>query len=271
MAITTLVLGIAAAGSVAGLLAGLLGIGGGIVIVPVLFYTFTVLDLDLAIRMSLAVGTSLSTIIVTATVSSRAHYRRGSVDLPLVRSFAPWILLGVLVGSLVAGFSSEAVMVGIFASVAMIVAIYMAFAPVGMTVADGLPSGPVRWVIATLIGGFSSLMGIGGGTLTVPTLTAVAYPAQRAVGTGAAVGLIISVPATIAMIVLGWGEAGLPPGSLGYVNLLGFLVLVPVTSLFAPLGAALAHRLSAVALRRAFALFLVVASVRMFLEQFGSI
>lgn len=269
MSLFVMILGLAAAGVLAGLLAGLLGIGGGIVIVPALFYLFSVVELDPAVRMPLAVGTSLSTIIVTATMSARAHWRRGSVDVALLRSWAPWIVVGVIGGSLVARFAPQGVMLAVFATVALIVAVYMALAPEGMRLADGLPHGPVRWIAATLVGGISSVMGIGGGTLTVPTLTLSNYPVRRAVGTGAAVGLVIAVPATLAMMIVGWGQPGLPAASVGYVNLLGFAVLVPLTGLFAPVGARLAHRLPPRFLRYAFALFLLVTSVRMYADVFA--
>ena len=269
MTIPALVLGLAAAGAVAGLLAGLLGIGGGIVVVPALYTLFTYLELDPAVRMPLAVGTSLSTIIVTASVSARAHWRRGSVDVGLLRSFAPWIFVGVVLGSLTARFAPEGALLLTFATVALFVAIYMAFAPEAVTIARGLPRGPARWLVATLIGGISSIMGIGGGTLTVPTLTLTDHPVKRAVGTGAAVGLLIAVPATVGMMIVGWGDSNLPAFSLGYVNGLGWAVLVPMTALLAPVGARLAHRLPAVLLRRAFALFLLLTSVRMYMERFG--
>lgn len=269
MPISVLLLGLLVAGAFAGLLAGLLGIGGGIVIVPALFYLFTVLDLDLAVRMPLAVGTSLSTIVVTATVSTRAHWRRGSVDVALLRSWAPWILVGVVIGAFVAGYAPQGVMLVVFATVALVVALYMALAPNGVTLAERLPRGPGRWLIATIIGAVSSIMGIGGGTLTVPTLTLSNYPVRRAVGTGAAVGLLIAIPATIGMMLVGRGDPSLPAGSIGYVNLLGFAVLVPMTALLAPLGARLAHRLPPVLLRRAFAVFLLLTSARMYMEWVG--
>ena len=269
MSILLLGAALAAAGVVAGLLAGLLGVGGGIVIVPVLFYLFTALDLEVGVRMPLAVGTSLSTIIVTATVSTRAHWSRGSVDASLLRSFAPWILAGVVAGSAVAGIAAADVMLFVFASVALVVAIYMGISPTGMTLSEGLPTGPFRWALATVVGGFSAIMGIGGGTLMVPILALASYPAQRAVGTGAAIGLLIAVPATIGMIVIGWGTPDLPPASIGYVNLLGFALIVPLTATLAPVGARLAHAISSTLLKRVFALFLLVTSIRMFLEWLG--
>lgn len=267
MAIPTLVLGLAAAGALGGLLAGLLGVGGGIVIVPALFALFSVLELDPAVRMPLAVGTSLSTIIVTAIVSWRAHARRDSVDASLLRSFSPWIVVGVAIGAAVAGYAPPGVLEFVFAGVALTVALYMGLAPRGVLLARHVPSGPVRWTIAVLIGGVSSIMGLGGGTLGVPTLTLMNVPVRRAVGTAAAFGAIIAVPATLSMASVGWKAPNLPPGSIGYVNVLGFAVLVPMTTLMAPLGARLAHSLPPMLLQRLFALFLLVTSVRMFVAR----
>ncbi len=265
----TLALGLLAAGAVAGLLAGLLGVGGGIVIVPALYALFSLLELDVSIRMPLAVGTSLATIVFTATSSTLAHRRRQSVEVSLLRSFLPWLILGVGLGSLVVNFAATGAMLLIFATIAILVAIYMAFVPQGVTLARGLPRGPVRWLVATFIGAVSSIMGIGGGTLSVPTFTLAGYPVRLAVGTGAAIGFIISVPATISMILLGWGNPHLPVGSLGFVNLLGFIIIVPMTMLTAPLGARLAHRIPPLMLRRAFALFLAITGARMYFEWAG--
>lgn len=269
MAIPTLVIGLAAAGALGGLLAGLLGVGGGIVIVPALFVLFSVLELDPAVRMPLAVGTSLSTIVVTAAVSWRAHARRDSVDASLLRTFVPGIVLGVGIGAAVAGYAPAGALEVVFASVALAVALYMGLAPRGVTLARRVPTGPVRWAIATVIGGVSSIMGLGGGTLGVPTLTLMNVPVRRAVGTAAAFGAVIAVPATVSMAIVGWGHPALPPGSIGYVNLLGFAVLVPMTTLMAPLGARLAHLVPPMLLQRAFAVFLLATSIRMFLARFG--
>ncbi|MEX2502474.1 MAG: sulfite exporter TauE/SafE family protein [Trueperaceae bacterium] len=264
MSIVVLILGLAAAGVAAGLLAGLLGIGGGIVVVPALYTLFGVLGVDPAVRMPLAVGTSLSTIIVTAIRSARAHHAKGAVDTGILRSWIPWIVVGVVIGALVARYAPQGAMQVVFAVVALAVAAYMTFTPEGTRIADGLPTGPVRWIVATAIGGISSVMGIGGGTLTVPTLKLSNYPMHRAVGTGAAVGLMIAVPATLGLMAAGWGAANLPVGSVGFVNLLGFVVLAPITGFFAPIGARLAHRIPERALRFAFAAFLLATSLRMF-------
>ena len=251
-------------GVFAGLLAGLLGVGGGIIIVPALFQLFTVMDVDPAVRMHLAVGTSLSTIIVTSISSLRAHNRKGAVDWGLLRSLGPGVAVGVIAGTVIAGVVSGAVLTAVFATLALLVAVYMAFAPEDLRLAEALPSGATRFGLGGGIGGFSAMMGIGGGTLTVPSLVVCNYPIRQAVGTSAAVGLIIAVPGTIGFMISGFGAEGLPPLSLGYVSLLGFVVLVPMTALAAPWGAKLAHAIRPRLLRLCFAAFLAITSVRLF-------
>jgi len=262
-------LALVAAGIVAGTVAGLLGVGGGIVIVPVLYHVFSALDVDPAVLMHLAVGTSLATIIPTAIVSARAHRRRGAVDAALLRAWAPGLIAGVVVGGLAAGPLKGSVLTAVFAVIALAVAAHMAFVSADFRVAPSPPGGPGRHVLSFLIGGCSALMGIGGGTLSVPVLTALGTPIHRAVGTAAAIGIVIAVPGTAAFIYGGLGVAGRPPASLGYVSLIGFALIVPATMLTAPLGARLAHWLAVAGLKRAFAAFLALTSARMFWDILG--
>lgn len=266
---TLLLFGLAvlAAGIVAGLIAGLLGVGGGIVVVPVLFYLFTLMGVNPEVRMHMAVGTSLSTIIVTAISSTRAHYRKQSIDVALLKSWGPWLLAGSVVGMLAFRSLDTTWLTVIFASVAMIVAIYMMFAPEPKGDSDNnFPKGPVRSALGLVVGAISSVMGIGGGTLCVPILSLFRYPIRRAVGTAAAIGLLISVPGTVGAFAAGLGVENRPPLSLGYVNLLAFCVLVPVTAFVAPYGARLAHSISPRALRYAFSAFLLFNATNMFLS-----
>ena len=251
-------------GLVAGVLAGLLGVGGGIVIVPVLFNLFPLLGIDEGVRMHLAVGTSLATIIPTSIMSMRAHHKRGGVDWDLLKSWAVAIAVGVIVGTIVGARAKGWVLTAVFGTVAIVVSINMAFRKEGMTVSDHLPTGLAKQAIAAVIGLFSVMMGIGGGTLTVPILSAFNYPIRRAVGTASAIGLIIAVPGTIGFIASGIGEAGLPPFSLGYANIVGFALIVPATMVSAPWGAKIAHAIKPEWLRKAFALFLFVTAARMF-------
>ena len=254
------------AGAFAGVLAGLLGVGGGIVIVPVLFHIFQFLDVDLSVAMHLAVGTSLSTIIATSISSLNAHNKRGAVDWNLLKSFGPAVAVGVIAGTIVAGMVSGATLTAVFAVLALVIAAHLAFASEKLRLADAVPRGAARFGIGNLIGGLSTMMGIGGGTFTVPTLVMCNYPVHKAVGTASAVGLIIAVPGTIGFVISGIGAANLPAFSFGFVNLLGFFFLVPMTVVMAPVGARLAHGMNQRWLRRAFALFLAITSIRMFTE-----
>lgn len=255
--------GLLATGALAGVLAGLLGVGGGIVIVPVLFQVLTWIGVDADVRMHLTVGTSLMTIVATSLASARAHYRRESLDTELLKSLAGGVLLGALAGVAVGTRVTGEVLTAVFAAVALAVALNMAVRPGSTAVAAGLPRGWPRWGVGGVIGGFSVVMGIGGGTLSVPILTAFAVPIRRAVGTASAIGFLIAVPGAIGFALSGWGTPGLPPLSLGYVNLIGFALITPMSVLCAPLGARLAHSLPANAVRLAFAGFLLATAVRM--------
>lgn len=252
------------AGALAGLLAGLLGVGGGIVIVPALYHIFGYLDVDDSVRMHLAVGTSLATIIPTGFRSARAHAKRGSFDKELISTWTPAMITGVLLGTWTATLANFNVLTSVFAVVAIIVALYMGLGNPDWRLSNALPNRFWRQPIAASIGAISAMMGIGGGTIGVPIMSMFGVPIHRAVGTAAGFGMIIAVPATFGMILGGWGKTDLPPFSIGYVNWLGFLLIVPTTLLLVPVGARLAHSLSQAGLRRAFAIFLGLTSLRMF-------
>ena len=254
------------AGAIAGLLAGLLGVGGGIVIVPALYHIFSYLDVADEVRMHLAVGTSLATIIPTSIRSVMAHNARGSFDRGLFKQWVPGIILGVLAGTWLANLASFHELTLIFATVALIVAIYMAMGSPDWKLREGLPPNPINSLLATVIGAISAMMGIGGGTLSVPTLNLCGVPIHRSVGTAAGFGLVIAVPGTLGFIVGGWNNEMLPPFSIGFVNWLGVLIIIPATILAVPYGAKLAHSLSQTGLKRAFALFLGITSLRMFTD-----
>lgn len=250
-------------GAVGGVLAGLLGVGGGIVIVPVLDTALALLDVDPAIRMHVAVATSLATIVPTSLSSSRAHHRRGAVDIELVKFWGPFIFIGSIVGTLLASQVDSRVLSIVFGLVALLVAIKMLLPMEGVHVSTDVPRGVAGPVAPVCIGTLSSMMGIGGGTLSVPVLTLMNQAIHRAVGTAALFGLLISLPGAVGYAVTGWGDPRLPPGSLGFVNLFGLLLISPVTVFAAPLGAKIAHRLSRRQLSLAFGVFLLVVAVRM--------
>lgn len=256
---------LAAAGAIGGVIAGLLGVGGGIVIVPVLFYLLPLAGVADELRMHIAVATSLATIIATSIVSARAHYKRGGVDVPLLKSVGGGVVVGTVIGVVVGTIASAAILTAVFAGMALIVSIHMTFFQ-GRQVFGGLPGLAGRTAIGVVIGAISTMMGIGGGSLAVPTFTLCGVPIRRAVGTAAAIGLIIAVPATIGFAVGGWDAPNLPVGSLGYVNAIGFVLIAPLSTLCAPLGARLAHTIPQEWLSRLFALFLAITAVRMFMS-----
>ncbi len=264
MDILLLVLTLLACGVVAGLLAGLLGVGGGIVIVPMLFHVFSVYGVGPELAMPLSVGTSLSTIVFTAWVSARNHRRRGGVDEALVRSWLVPVLIGVAVGTLASHFIPGTSMKTLFGVLLVAVSLHMlASARHALSFFPALPPVAVQRTLAVIVGALSAMLGIGGGTVMVPLLTLFSFPIHRAVATSSVFGFIISVPATVGYLYSGWGVPGLPPGSTGYVNWLAFAALVPATMLCAPLGVKLAYRLNVGQLKRVFAVFLLAVGIKM--------
>lgn len=269
VSLLTIALGVAATSVLAGILAGLLGVGGGIVLVPALFWILSLTDFPAALAMHMAVATSLATIVFTSVSSARAHFRRGSVDTGLLRLWGPGIVLGALSGGLAARFIDADGLKGIFGGIALLVAVNMA-SPRTLVLGHQMPPGRgTNSAIAFVVGTISALMGIGGGTLSVPILSAFSVEIRRAVGTAAAFGFLIAVPAVIGFVVSGLGVPGRPPMSLGYVSLPAALLILPFTVGFAPVGAALAHRLDGKWIKRAFALFLGLTAVRMLAAAFG--
>lgn len=264
-----LALSLGVTGAIAGILAGLLGVGGGIVIVPVLYHSFGFLGVDESVRMHVAVGTSLATIIPTGIASTYSHYKRGGLEPVVLKAWCLPMTAGVLAGTLIVGNVSGTILTTVFAVMALLVAVNMAFRKEGVTLADSLPKSPFKHLLAVFIGLFSVMMGIGGGTLSVPVLTAFGYPVRKAVGTAAALGLVIAVPGALGALHYGLAVPARPPFSLGYVNLVGFALIVPATVLTAPVGARIAHGIAPRFLKRTFAFFLFVTSLRMFHDLSG--
>jgi uncharacterized membrane protein YfcA len=260
--IVLLVGGLIVASIVAGTIAGLLGVGGGIVLVPVMFWLFTFIDFPEAIAAHMAVATSLATIVFTSISSMRAHHQRGAVDFNLLKRWGPALAIGALAGGLAARFFDGDVLTGVFGAVGLLVAVNLAI-PKTLVIAPQLPHPAIQGAMGIVIGFISSLMGIGGGTLGVPTLAAFSYPIHKAVGTAAAFGFVIALPAAIGFIISGWDVPGRPPLSLGYVSLAAALIILPFTIGFAPLGARLAHALEPIWVKRAFSLFLALTAIKM--------
>lgn len=266
LTIAMLVAGLAMTGMASGVLAGLLGVGGGIVIVPVLFWVLSLFQFSPAVISHLAVATSLAVIIPTSISSMRSHNRRGNVDRALLTLWGPAIFVSALIGGIMSKFIPGAGLRLVFGVVGLLVAVNMAL-PKHLVISDHLPqSGWINRAIAAVIGFVSSLMGIGGGTLSVPTLSSFSFPVHRAVGTSSALGLLIALPAVAGFIWSGLEIAGRPPLSLGYVSLPAVAIIAPVSFLFAPLGAKLAHALNPRCLKLAFAFFLAITAGRMLLS-----
>lgn len=254
-------------GAFAGLSAGLLGVGGGLIIVPALAALFAQQGFSGEILMHLALGTSLATIVVTSLSSVYAHHRHGAVLWPQFRQLAPGILLGAWLGGWLAGQMSSAQLKPVFALFELAVGIYM-LSDHRTRSQRGLPGSVAMGGVGGGIGLISSLVGIGGGTLTVPYLHWHGAELRRAIATSAACGMPIAIAGSLSYIVNGWSHPQLPGHSLGFVHLPSLLAVVVSSVVFAPIGARLAHRLPVKTVKRLFALLLLLIAVRMLLSEF---
>jgi uncharacterized membrane protein YfcA len=264
-----LIIGLVGAGVLGGLIAGLLGVGGGIVLVPAMALAFELLGYNPDIYHHVAVGTSLAIIIMTGTTSALAHHRRGAVMFDVLKIWLPFIMISSFLGGLMAGMFSGGVLRIIFGVIAFFIALNIIL-PIQKTLMERLSGSTITHRIsAFIIGYISALMGIGGGSLSVPTLVAFGHSIHKSVGTSAALGVLIAVPGAIGFIISGWGVAGRVDFSFGYVNIPALVLIGLVASAFAPMGAALAHKLDAKKLKLVFAIFLCVVSARMIFQAFG--
>ncbi|WP_440939036.1 sulfite exporter TauE/SafE family protein [Candidatus Pelagibacter sp.] len=255
------------AASVAGFMAGLLGVGGGIIIVPALYYAFTVLDFDIATRMHLSVGTSLAIIIPTSIISTKTHMEYDAVDFKLIKSFGIFILFGVIGGTFLAVNLKTPAFVLFFSIMAFIVGLFFIFFREQLLRNPKMISDSAKNISGVIIGFISVLLGIGGGSLMVPFMRTFGYDIRRSIGTAAGVGFLIAVFGTITMITGGKIVDNInTPYSLGYVNLLGFLVFVPVTMIMARVGAKAVYKIDKNILSKIFGIFLIIVSIRSFFE-----
>jgi len=257
-----LAVAVVAAGAISGLLAGLFGIGGGAVLVPVLYQGLTFLGVDDSVRMHVSVGTSIAIIVPTAIQSFLAHKKRGAVDMQLLKDWLVPLPVGVIAASIVAAMISGGALRAIFAVIALGVALRLIFNRDSWRLGDSLPGNPLRAIVGVVIGFFSTLMGIGGGVLNNTFMTLYGRPMHQAVATSSGVGVIISIPGIVGYMWAGWGHAGLPPFSVGFVNLLAVLLVIPTSVLAAPFGVRLAHALSRRQLEIAFGCFLIFVAAR---------
>jgi uncharacterized protein len=255
---------LAGAGAVAGFLAGLFGIGGGAILVPVFYQLFGLLHIDDAVRMHLSVGTSLAIIVPTSIRSFMAHRKRGAVDQQLLGSWILPVPLGVVSASVVAASVSSAGLRAIFALIAILVGLRMLLNRQHWRLGSVLPGNPVRAIVGWLIGLLSGLMGIGGGVLNNTFMTLYGRPVHQAVATSAGVGVLIAIPGLFGYIWAGWGADGLPQFSTGYINWAVVALIIPITLLIAPLGVRFAHALDKRQLEIGFGCFMLSVAARFF-------
>lgn len=256
-----------AVGAFAGVLAGLLGVGGGIILVPAFFYVFQALGYPDFQLMQVCLATSLATIIVTSIRSVMAHNKKGAVDWDILRSWAPGIVLGAVVGFFIASSLRSATLQMIFGVLAIIVGLYMTFGKAHWRVGDAMPTGVARIVLSPVLGFLSVLMGIGGGSFGVPTMSLYNVPIHRAVATAAGFGVIIAVPSVIGFLTV--DLLAPPPFTIGAVNLPAFILVIAMTLITAPWGAALAHRMDPKPLKRVFGVFLILVAINMLRKAVG--
>ena len=256
------------AGAVTGVLAGVFGVGGGAVIVPVLYELFRILGVPEDVRMALSVGTSLAIIIPTSISSYKAHKARGTVDMDILRAWAVPVVIGTLLGAALARWAPPAVFKLVFVTVAGVNAIRL-IGNLNWKLGDDLPKGPLMRVYGFFIGIFSALMGIGGGQIANMLMTFHGRPIHQAVSTSAGLGLLIALPGAIGYMLAGWDKGGLPPLSIGYVSLLGLALFAPVSIFTAPWGVKLAHAMSKRSLEIAFGVFLACVSLRFIFSLLG--
>jgi len=259
------VLGVAAV--VAGFMAGLLGVGGGIIMVPALYYAFTILDFDLVTRMHLSVGTSLAIIIPTSIISTKTHMEYDAVDFKMVKSFGIFILIGVIAGTFLAVNLNTPTLILFFSIFAFMVGLFFIFLREKLVENPKPISNIIKNISGIIIGFISVPLGIGGGSLMVPFMRTFGYDIRKSIGTAAAVGFLISVSATITMITGGELIGNVStPFSVGYINLLGFIVFVPITMVMARLGAKAVYKINKKLLSKIFGIFLLIVSFRSFVE-----
>ena len=258
---------LAIAAAVAGFMAGLLGVGGGIIMVPALYYAFTVLDFDIITRMHLSVGTSLAIIIPTSIISTKTHMEYDAVDFKMVKSFGLFILAGVIGGTFLAVNMKTPGLVLFFSIFAFIVGLFFIFLREQLVESPKVISNIVKKISGIIIGFISVPLGIGGGSLMVPFMRTFGYDIRKSIGTAAAVGFLIAITGTTTMIMGGKIIDNVnTPYSLGYINLLGFIVFVPVTMIMARLGAKAVYKIDKKLLSKIFGTFLILVSIRSFLE-----
>ena len=265
-----IIVALIATGIFAGILAGLFGVGGGIVIVPVLYFLLQGFGVSPETAMMIATATSLATIVPTSISSIRSHHAKGNIDLALIKYWAPFILVMAIVGSYLAHSIRGNALVLMFACIAILVSLNMLFRAGAPALVKQLPGKFGQGVMASLVGGLSVMIGIGGGTIGVPMLNAFNVRAHVAVGTAAVFGLLIALPGVITLLSIGTTPTDAPLGTWGLVNLPAFFLIIPLTILFAPIGVKIGSKLDQKQLKRAFAIVLMITGIRMLIQTLGA-
>lgn len=268
--IVELALLLIAVGALSGFMAGLFGIGGGAILVPVFYECFRLVGVPLEVRMPLCIGTSLAIIIPTSLSSFRAHYKRGAVDMDILKLWWVPIVLGVLAGSVTARYAPERLFKIVFVMVAWFAASRLLLARDNWKLGDTIPTGPLMRVYGFFIGLLSTLMGVGGGLFANLLMTFYGRPIHQAVATSSALAVLISIPGALGYIYAGWPAAARfpdvaalqAPFALGYVSLIGALLVMPTTLITAPLGVKVAHALSKRVLEMAFGAYMFIVGGR---------
>lgn len=260
--IALLILGLTGAGLATGFLAGLLGVGGGAFLVPVLYELFSYFGVAEGVRMHMVLGTSLAVIVPTALRSFAGHYAKGAVDMAAWRRLAPWVAFGVVLGVLTAKIASTDGLKWIWIAAGSFIAVKFALGRDDLRLGETLPSSKGLELVAVVIGVVSALMSIGGGMFIVSLLTLFAFPIHSAVATSAGFGPVISIPGTLGFVWAGWDVPLRPPYSLGYVNVPAALLIMPASMIAVPWGVHAAHALPKRKLEIAFAVFLACVVAR---------
>jgi uncharacterized protein len=256
-------------GAFAGVVAGLLGVGGGIVLVPAFLHTFTALGYGSPQIMTVCLATSLATIVFTSIRSLSSHHRKGAVDWRILRGWAPWVAAGSLLGVVAAAGLRTTTLMLIFGVLGTLIGLYIGLGRDHWRLGAAMPKGIGRVVTGPVIGFLSVLMGIGGGSFGVPLMRLYGVPIHNAVATASGFGLVIAVPSVAGFLLTGWGVAGKPPYTVGMVNLPAFLIVVAATLVTAPWGVRLAHALDPKPLKRIFAVFIVIVALNMLRKALG--
>jgi len=267
MTLLPMLLALLAIGAATGVIAGLLGVGGGIVLVPAFFYAFQALGYQSDQLMQICIGTSAATIVVTSARSVLLHNRKGAVDWSILRAWAPFLVMGAVLGVVVASILHTVALQAVFGVLAGMAGLYMAFGRQDWRLGAAMPGQPLRGIQASILALFSALMGIGGGTFGVPLMTLYSMPIHRAVATASGFGILISVPSLVGFLLLDVPDA--PPFSIGAVSLPAFALIIPMTFLTTPLGVRLAHAMDPKPLKRAFAVFLTLVALNMLRKAAG--